>query len=36
LAYQIEEAVAIYDEWLGVKMTECAAWSTANQAFQRN
>ena len=36
MTYPIEEALAIFDEWLGVKMTECAAWSTANQAAQRN
>ena len=27
---------ALYGEWLGVALTDCEAWSTANQAFQRN
>ena len=27
---------ALYGEWLGVAVTDCEAWSTANQAFQRN
>jgi hypothetical protein len=32
----VAEALAIYGEWLGIKVTDCGAWSTANQAFQRN
>ena len=36
LNHQIEEQLAFYDEWLGIKMTECGAWSTANRAFKRN
>jgi hypothetical protein len=36
LNYQIEEQLAFYNEWLGIKMTECGAWSTASQAFQRD
>jgi hypothetical protein len=36
LNYEIEEQLAFYNEWLGIKMTECGAWSTATQAFQRD
>ena len=27
---------AFYEEWLGIQMTERAAWSTADPAFRRN
>jgi hypothetical protein len=37
MTYQIEDDMfALYGEWLGVALTDCEAWSTANQAFQRN
>jgi hypothetical protein len=27
---------AMYDEWLGIKITDLGAWPTASQVFQRN
>ena len=33
---QIEDAFALYGKWLGVAITDCEAWSTANPAFQQN